>query len=383
MTARSHQARLFASSETANAAGPAACDIVAVGRRRDGGTRYWCLRHKADATAKYGRPAQNCRTAHVPPMKRGDRFVLNLDKYEGGVALWGAVPPVYDTTLQPMDRGVHVHARRTANGDKDIDRTYRSVRITGGPVPREGLQVDELDAIYYMVSSLFGYEMKEVTCTYCGYSHLDRDWFSVHPHRRHLCAGCGRNFRDNATSIGNPISGIREICGIQKTTAKLSRKRFVHRQDEYPGGIQIWGSNLAFLWTGERQEEDGIHIHAFTSNQSKPDEDDTFGVVIIDGIQLDAAMVRIFMAQSTLPHLVNRVVASNCPFCDTPAFDTGDRAFTPVIERTCAHCDRQFATRGRLRKTIANPLPPILELLSRTAPRPPRKHTMDLLPETL
>jgi len=28
------------------------CEVVAVGKRRDGGTRYWCLRHKADATAK-------------------------------------------------------------------------------------------------------------------------------------------------------------------------------------------------------------------------------------------------------------------------------------------------------------------------------------------
>src|SRR6267378_3294771 len=33
------------------------CKIVVVGKRRDGGTRYWCLKHRADATAKYGRRA--------------------------------------------------------------------------------------------------------------------------------------------------------------------------------------------------------------------------------------------------------------------------------------------------------------------------------------
>lgn len=38
---------------------------------------------------------------------------------------------------------------------------------------------------------------------------------------------------------------------------------------------------------------------------------------------------------------------------------------------------------GRLRKTIANPLPAILERLGRTAPRTPRTHSMDLIPETL
>src|SRR5687768_1337518 len=26
------------------------CNIVSVGKRRDGGTRYWCLAHRADAT---------------------------------------------------------------------------------------------------------------------------------------------------------------------------------------------------------------------------------------------------------------------------------------------------------------------------------------------
>ena len=32
-----------------------ACLVTAVGLRRDGRTRYWCLAHKADATGKYGR----------------------------------------------------------------------------------------------------------------------------------------------------------------------------------------------------------------------------------------------------------------------------------------------------------------------------------------
>jgi hypothetical protein len=87
------------------------CDIVAVGKRRDGGTRYWCLQHKADATAKYGKPAKACRAAHIPAINPKEMFSLNIDKYKGGVALWGAVPPVYDTTTLPMDRGIHVHAR--------------------------------------------------------------------------------------------------------------------------------------------------------------------------------------------------------------------------------------------------------------------------------
>src|SRR4051812_3679258 len=73
------------------------CDVVAVGKRRDGGTRYWCLKHHADATAKYGKPSVKCRYAHVPPISAMETLELRLEDFAGGIALWGAVPPVYDT----------------------------------------------------------------------------------------------------------------------------------------------------------------------------------------------------------------------------------------------------------------------------------------------
>jgi hypothetical protein len=56
--------------------------------------------------------------------------------------------------------------------------------------------------------------MTFVTCTYCGWPHLDKDWFSVHPHRRHLCAGCGKYFYDRVTGIGNPIIGVCDALGV-------------------------------------------------------------------------------------------------------------------------------------------------------------------------
>ena len=155
--------------------------MVAVGKRRDGGPRYWCLRHKADATAKHGRPA----TAVVPrtskPRARGNTILLDIDKYKGGVSLWGAVPAVYDTTRLPMDRGIHVHARLRPKEKKEMDRSFPAVRILGNRLPKDGFVVSEIDSIYYMVTSLFGYDMRHVTCSYCGWPHLDRDWFSVHP----------------------------------------------------------------------------------------------------------------------------------------------------------------------------------------------------------
>jgi hypothetical protein len=279
------------------------CQIVSVGKRRDGGTRYWCLLHKADATAKYGRRAESCRAAHIPPIRANDVLNLNIDKYRGGVALWGALPAVYDTTRLPMDRGVHVHARLTPDSQKEMDCTFRAVRILANRLPKDGILVSELDAIYYMVTSVFGCEMKYITCSYCGYPHLDRDWFSVHPHRRHLCAGCGKHFTDTTVAVGNPIFGVRTACGIKAHKSRPSRKALRIRQADYPGGIQIWGSNPAFLWTSHRQEHEGIHIHAFRKPGDPPDLDETYGKVVIDGIKLDPLMVRVFMAQTALPSL--------------------------------------------------------------------------------
>src|SRR5262245_20948494 len=73
------------------------CEIVPVGKRRDGGTRFWCVKHRGDATAKYGRRAKECRLASEPAITERQTLTLRLNDYPGGVALWGAVAPVYDT----------------------------------------------------------------------------------------------------------------------------------------------------------------------------------------------------------------------------------------------------------------------------------------------
>jgi hypothetical protein len=309
---------------------------------------------------------------------------LDLDKYRGGVALWGAAPAVYDTTPLPMERGIHVHARLTPRSEKDIDLTYEAVRIVGKGLPTAGIVVNQIDAIYYLVSSVFGFSTRFVTCTHCSWPHLDKDWFSVHPHRRHLCAGCGKHFHDSARGIGNPIVGVRDACGTAEHRVVRAPKNLNMEQSQYPGGIQIWGSNPAFLWTQPKHEEEGIHVHAFvTQGQAQPTVDDTFAHVIIDGVRLDPVMVRVLMAQNVLPLLKDRVRSVNCPTCGHPQFDAGEAAYTPSPMHTCSQCGREFNTRGRIRNTVANPLPAILADLAKLAPRHPQKQRLDLVPETL
>lgn len=357
------------------------CDIVAVGKRRDGGTRYWCLKHRADATAKYGKRGSACRAANLEP-ERGNVFALDLDIYRGPVALWGAVPAIYDTTRLPVDRGIHLHARKSIRDKKEIDATFSRVRVRGSRLPPDGLEVAAIDAIYYMVSSVFAFEMKQVLCTHCGEPHLDRDWFSVHPHQRHLCAACGRKFKDIARGVGNPILGIRQAFGMKPHKTTSANRTISITQSEFPGGIQVWGSNPALIWTAEAAEEEGIHLHAFKTQKNEPDVDETFSQVTIDGVELDPLMVRLLMAQNTLPHLKDRVQSLSCDHCAESVFSTGESGFTPLSSHECIRCGKTVASRGRFRKTIGNPLPAILRRLAQTAPRAPQATTLDLLPET-
>jgi hypothetical protein len=363
------------------------CNIVPVGRRRDGGTRYWCLCHHANATAKYGRPAPKCVAADDEPIALKDTLDLDYKAYQGGVALWGSVPAVYDTTNKPMDRGIHVHARVVKNGDKVVDRTYRKLRI---PLAKDLLsdgwaEVDEIDAINYMVSGVFGFETIPVNCTYCGFPHLDRDWFAVHVHRRHQCHGCGKQFSDNVAGIGNPLATVRQMLGAQTSTIVLSKKKAKLKQSDFPGGLQIWGSNPAILWTAVRAEEDGIHVHGFkTSDEEIPSGlDDTFAEVVIDGLKLDAVQVRTYMAQSAMPHLDGRVVELICPDCGTSHFDIGDLAYMPHIEHHCHSCGCAFKANGQLKKTIGNPFVGTRVELSKFAPNPLRSDKLGLRPECI
>lgn len=364
------------------------CNIVDVGKRRDGGTRYWCLTHHADATAKYGVKAERCRYAHVQAPNGADILKLDPRDYAGGIALWGAVAPIYDTTKLPIDQGVHVHARLVVHGKKEIDQTYRAVRLvnSGRDLLSDDVIVTELDGIYFMVSSIFNFKTEYVVCPLCKFPHLDKDWFSVHEHKRHLCAGCGRHFRDTKRTIGNPAAYLRELYPTSCQPTQKAPRRIRLKQVEYPGGIQVWGSNPAMIWTATKtKEEYGIHIHALSKDGSTSDSDidDTYSEVTIDGHKLDVEMVQVFMAQSALPHIKGRVLNINCPTCNKPHFDKCELAFTPHHEHWCMYCKSPFRNKGRLRNTIGNPIVGLLEILSTNSVRPRQVHDMGLLPENI
>lgn len=121
-----------------------------------------------------------------------------------------------------------------------IDRTYK--RVIFEDIEGKHHTIDALSAVYYMVSLIFNKTMKVVSCNHCQTLHLDKDWFSVHVHKKHLCAACGREFYDTSKGIGNPLMAMKQLCNdgeIFRTTVPAKKKRLDIKQADYLGGIRI------------------------------------------------------------------------------------------------------------------------------------------------
>ncbi|WP_370155399.1 hypothetical protein [Ferrovibrio sp.] len=282
---------------------------------------------------------------------------------------------MYDTTGLPPDRGVHVHARHEHNGKKQIDATFPAVVMAynKGDLFADGrLLISQEAAVSYYISKFIGHPVKHLFCVNCGELHLDADYFAVHPHRKHLCHGCGKYFKDpSGESVSNPIAYLPNLRADARKTREIIRTSKVLEvsQADHPGGIQVWASNPAILWTRNFPEEEGIHVHLYGADNNCLDKDDTYGTVIIDGVKLDEDLVGYLMAQRSLQYLANKVVSLNCPTCGASHFDRSEKAFYPHHEHECEACGSTFVAPGRRRKVVCNPLVEILDRLCESAGR--------------
>jgi predicted RNA-binding Zn-ribbon protein involved in translation (DUF1610 family) len=334
------------------------CHIVQVPKPRGGKPKYWCVAHEASATARFGARFERCEGAYRT-IAAHRRFKLNPDDFAGGVALWGAVGPVYNTAKAPVEKGIHVHARERPGGKKLIDETYDAVELN---VPKDLFEEGTVlitgeTAVAYYLSRFLDRGIVTLFCPYCDAPHLDSDWFAVKPHRVHLCHGCNKLFRKDIKRISNPLEAVRHKLGDADKGRKLHRAtgRLEISQSDFPGGLQIWASNPALLWTSPRPEKSGIHVHAWREAGGDPKPDGTFGQVVIDGIDLDEEQLRVFMAQNALTYLRGKVVCLRCPSCGVAKFDRGEAAFRPHSRHTCDGCGHKFDTPGRRRLVVSNP----------------------------
>lgn len=336
------------------------CVIRNVGKARNGSDRYWCSEHNATATGFGGVKLEKCELAYLDTIPKRILEIREND-FPGGIAIWGAVDPIYNTTKYSEQPGVHVHARNVEDGKKVHDETFDEVRFhyKNDLFNDNVVTITHDVAIAYYVSRYIGKNVKSLVCPHCRKAHLDKDAFAIKPHRRHLCHHCGRFFDDIQRGISNPVVFFRNLKDeyLKPREVISADKHLDIRQEDYPEGIAIWASNPALIWTAPRPEEKGIHVHAFGANIIN----DTYASVMIDGIEIETEYVAALMAQNALGYLKGRVVSLICPSCKSPHFDREDMAFKPHSNHKCDECETIFSQGQKL--VVSNPLAEKLERL--------------------
>ena len=345
------------------------CQITHLGKHRNGSPKYWCKTHYAKALVGEDESIPSkCTRWSRKPIEEKDILYIDSSDWEGGVGIWGSLDAVYNTSKwSGHTSGIHVHARSDENQEKHIDRTFQKVFVKVPNVTlfdeKKNIKLTTEIACAYTASMVFGKNMKYLECSHCGKPHIDAGYFAVTYHQKHMCTYCGREFRDDSKGISNPVIEIQRIfkSTIESRTISLVNRELNIKQSDYAGGIEIWGSNPAIIWTAERDEESGIHVHAYKDvKENKPCIDETFGRVIIDSIELDGAQIRSLMVQQSLEHLEGRVKLIKCPECKEPHFDRQDNGVRPHMNHLCEFCDTEFSTPT---KCVGNPILEKLELL--------------------
>lgn len=336
------------------------CDIRAETKLRNGYPNWWCFTHFASARGEGGIKLEKCNKAHLQPVSDDEKIKIDLDMYPGGVGVWGSLEAVYDSKREIPEKGVHVHLRVQEGQEKIVDRTFKEVliKLPNDLFEEQWIKIDEYTACAYTASVLFNRKIKVISCKHCSNPHIDADWFAVHYHKKHFCTFCGRDFIDSEPGISNPVMYLQEILADRHANRKLInvKRTLKINQKDYPGGIQIWASNPAIIWTALRAEEAGIHVHLFADKSGFPTNDDTYGEVLIDGINLDPEMVRMYMVQKSFSFLGKYIVSLNCPNCGKDHFDVEENAFKPHKTHLCEHCGEEFKDNTRFKGVVSNPL---------------------------
>lgn len=328
------------------------CSVVDVGKFRNGSPKAWCQTH-----AHLVRPDLDNTCPDMGAIYRLRCLSLDVDKYRGGIGIWGSLSPAIDTAASNMDqesllRGVHVHARPETQSRKQVDDTYDVVALYRGS--KLVLTLDTASSTALVQSRIVGIAPALIRCPRCDAEHIDEGWFAVTPHRKHQCLCCGREFYDKVTAVGSPIDTRAMEISPHSRRPRVHPNRQIDLTGHIDAGrhLRIWGTHDAIVWTAERAEETGIHVHVY-NRQGDYVVDETFDKVILRNRVLDAHQVRWLMLQKSLDHLNGRIRAERCQHCGADLCSLGAVAVNPSCTHKCPRCGKITTTRKKL---VINPL---------------------------
>lgn len=287
------------------------CDFVGAGKFRNGADRWWCRTHqthwgtKADLQAAKNEGRMICSN-HTQLMSYVvNPFQLKLDEHVE-VGIWCSLPAALSSGGKIPSRPprIHVHVRDAACGTKTVDRDFNALSLHYNQnlglfanTAISKVNVTPPAALEFLRAMEEQRGLDCVNCSHCGYPHLDLGDFAVKPHRKHFCGNCGRDSTWSKEPIcSTPLKPLHDQFASAASFVQPDRELNL---DEYAGcPFVVWASTPAILWTANRPQELGIHVHV--SDGKTRIVDDTFRSVTYRGAPLDRRELLKSMIERTI-----------------------------------------------------------------------------------
>jgi len=286
------------------------CHIVPCGKFRNGAERWYCKTHqihwgtKADIAAVPASGEVTCSNHLMGMSYVVDPLVVEFNDFEE-IGVWCSLPPALSSDpIVPRAPKIHVHKRIAGTDRKVLDRDYDAIvcsysqnlgLFSSHEITQ--IQITPPAAFEFVRSLEHGHPMDCVTCKKCGYPHLDLGSFASTPHAKHFCGNCGNDsVWSDGKIVSTPLKPLHDQFSNSNTYVVPDRELDL---DEYSGlQFELWPSTPAVLWTANRPQELGIHVHVYKSGRRVVDE--TFGRVKFQGSYLDRGHLWDSMTANTI-----------------------------------------------------------------------------------
>lgn len=281
------------------------CHVVPCGKFRNGAKRWYCKTHQmhwgtnADIAALPESGEMMCGNHAMEMSYVVDPMTIAFSDFEE-IGIWCSLPPAMSSQkIVPRTPKIHIHKRFSGADKKVLDQDFDAIVCSYNQDLGlfENLEITQIQvtppAAFEFVSSLEeGRQMSCVTCNRCGYPHLDLGSFARAPHAKHFCGNCGNDsIWSEGRIVSTPLKPLHDQ--FNNSNSYVAPDRSINL-DKYSGKeFEIWSSTPAVVWTANRPQEKGIHVHIYEGSIEgrRRIEDNTFGEVIYKGAPLDRKLL--------------------------------------------------------------------------------------------